>query len=82
MHYGQALIGTCDLRGVVLSVNPAFATLMRKNAVDILGQPLTNRMLSEDRELFEVYLVCITANGKDRGGRAAPCKCTTSFTTT
>ena len=67
MHYGQALIGTCDLRGVILSVNPAFATLMRENAADIPSQPLTNYMLSEDRELFEVYLARITANGEDRG---------------
>lgn len=42
MHYGQALIGTCDLRGMVLSVNPAFATLLRENAADMPGRPLTN----------------------------------------
>ena len=67
MHYGQALIGTCDLLGVILSVNPAFATLMCENAADIPGQPLTNYMLSEDRELFEIYLARIATNGEDRG---------------
>ncbi|WBA44010.1 ATP-binding protein [Hymenobacter canadensis] len=67
MFYGQALIGTCDLNGTVLSVNPALATLLRENADAMPGRHVTDHMLAEDRAVFGAYLVRMAARGEDKG---------------
>ena len=67
MHYGQALIGTCDLQGTVLSVNPALAKLLRESPAAMLGMSVTAHMLPEDRDAFADYLTRITAAGEEEG---------------
>ena len=66
MHYGQALIGTCDLRGTILSVNPALAKLLCEDPAAMPGMSATTHMLPEDREAFGEYLVRITAAGEEK----------------
>ena len=66
MHYGQALIGTCDMRGTVLSVNPALAKLLREDPAAMPGMSVTAHMLPEDREAFGEYLVRIAAAGEEK----------------
>ena len=67
MHYGQALIGTCDMRGTVLTVNPALAKLLREAPADMPGMSVTDHMLPEDRNAFAEYLARITASGEEEG---------------
>ena len=66
MHYGQALIGTCDLRGTILSVNPALAKLLCEDPAAMPGMSVTAHMLPEDREAFGEYLVRIAAAGEEK----------------
>ncbi|WP_345127101.1 ATP-binding protein [Hymenobacter antarcticus] len=67
MHYGQALIGTCDMQGTVLSVNPALAKLLREAPAAMPGMSVTAHMLPEDRDAFADYLTRIAASGEEEG---------------
>ena len=67
MHYGQALIGTCDMQGTILSVNPALAKLLNEDPADLPGMHVTTHMMQNDIEVFGVYLAQITANGSENG---------------
>jgi len=67
MHYGQALIGTCDMQGTVLSANPALARLLRENADEMVGTSVTTHMIDEDREGFPLYLDYISQTGEAQG---------------
>ena len=66
MFYGQALIGTCDLHGVIRYVNPALATLLCENADEMPGLHVTDHVLPEDRALFGAYLARMAACGEDK----------------
>jgi PAS domain S-box-containing protein len=67
MYYGQALIGTCDLNGKVLSVNPALATLLREDAAGLPGRHVSEYLLSEDRTQLGSYLQRLTLKGEAKG---------------
>ncbi len=67
MTYSQALIGTCDMAGNILTMNPALAKLLREDAAAMPGMPVTTHMLAEDRDAFAAYLVRIAATGEDEG---------------
>ena len=67
MHYGQALIGTCDMHGRVITVNPALARLLCENADEMVGTSVTAHMTQEDREGFEYYLAQIDVAGEAQG---------------
>ena len=67
MHYAQALIGTCDLQGVTLTVNPALARLLNEDPADMTGKTVAEYMLPEDRDFFPIYLARIAAAGMDEG---------------
>ena len=67
MHYAQALIGTYDLAGTLLSVNPALATLLGHPAADLVGQPMTTYLLAEDQLGFADFLARIDARGEAQG---------------
>ncbi len=67
MHYGQALIGTCDMQGTVLTANPALARLLRENADEMVGTSVTTHMIDEDREGFPLYLAQISQTGEAQG---------------
>ena len=67
MHYGQALIGTGNLQGTLLSVNPALATLLRENPADVPGTPLSQYLLPEDQPIFWEHQDQLAATGEDKG---------------
>ncbi len=67
MVYGQALIGTYDMRGVVLSVNPALATLLREKAEEMPGRHITDHLVVEDQAHFAAYSERIAAHGEEKG---------------
>ena len=67
VYYGQALIGTCDMQGMVLTVNPALARLLRENADEMVGTSVTAHMIAEDREGFPLYLDQISQTGEAEG---------------
>ena len=67
MTYGQALIGTCDMRGTVITANPALARLLREDAAAMVGTSVTAHMTVEDREGFLLYLQYITRTGEAQG---------------
>ena len=67
MTYGQALIGTCDMRGRVITVNPALARLLREDADALVGTSVTAHMTEEDREGFGHYLAQIDQSGAAQG---------------
>ena len=67
MHYGQALIGTCDMQGTILSVNPALAKLLNEDPADLPGMHVTTHMMQNDVQTFGVYLERIAANGSENG---------------
>jgi PAS domain S-box-containing protein len=67
MTYSQALIGTGDMAGNVLTVNPALAKLLREDEAAMPGMPVTTHMLPEDQDSFAAYLVRIAAKGEDEG---------------
>jgi PAS domain S-box-containing protein len=67
MYYGQALIGTCDMQGRVITVNPALARLLRENADEMVGTSVTDHMTDEDREGFTYYLAQISVSGEAQG---------------
>ena len=67
MHFGQALIGTCDMHGRVITVNPALARLLRENIDEMPGTSVTAHMTEEDREGFEYYLAQIEVAGEAQG---------------
>ena len=67
MHYGQALIGTCDMQGITLSVNPALARLLNEVPSAMPGKSVASHMPPEDRDFFPAYLARIAAIGEDEG---------------
>ena len=67
MTYGQALIGTCDMRGTVITANPALARLLREDAATMVGTSVTAHMTKEDREGFPLYLEHIGRTGEAEG---------------
>ena len=67
MTYGQALIGTCDMRGRVITVNPALARLLREEAAAMVGTSVTDHMTEEDREGFPLYLEYMAQTGEAEG---------------
>ncbi|MET4073539.1 ATP-binding protein [Hymenobacter sp. UYCo722] len=67
MTYGQALIGTCDMQGTVITANPALARLLREDAAAMVGTSVTAHMTEEDREGFPFYLQQITFSGEAEG---------------
>ncbi len=67
VSHGQALIGTCDLNGRVLSVSPALARLLRENADDMPGRHVTDYVPDEDRLLFDAHLARTARKGKAQG---------------
>ena len=52
MTYNQALIGTCDMAGNILTMNPALAKLLCEDAAAMRGMPVTTHMLPEDQDAF------------------------------
>ncbi|WP_426489971.1 PAS domain S-box protein [Hymenobacter sp. 102] len=56
MHYSQALICTHDLRGVLLSVNPAAAQLVGAVPEQLVGRPLHQVLTPDLHEQLAVYL--------------------------
>ena len=67
MIYGQALIGTCDMQGTVITANPALARLLREDAAAMVGTSVTAHMTEEDREGFPFYLQQIALSGEAEG---------------
>ena len=67
MTYGQALIGTCDMLGTVITLNPALARLLREDATEMVGTSVTAHMTEEDREGFPFYLQQIALSGEAQG---------------
>ena len=67
MQYGQALIGTCNMQGTVLSVNPALAKLLNEDITTMPGKSVADHMPPEDRDFFGPYLARIAAAGEDQG---------------
>ena len=67
MTYGQALIGTCDMQGTIITMNPALARLLREDAAAMVGTSVTVHMTDEDREGFSFYLQQITISGEAEG---------------
>ena len=67
MHYSQALIGTCDMLGTVLTVNPALATLLGENAADIPGHHVTDYLPTMNRHFFDLYLEHMATDGEEKG---------------
>jgi len=67
MTYSQALIGTCDMAGNILTMNPALAKLLCEDAAAMRGTSVTTHMLPEDQDAFAAYLVRIAAVGDDEG---------------
>ncbi|WP_460501838.1 ATP-binding protein, partial [Hymenobacter agri] len=67
MTYGQALIGTCDMQGMVITVNPALARLLREDATAMVGTSVTAHMTGEDREGFGLYLEHLARTGEAEG---------------
>ncbi|AWM34930.1 PAS domain-containing hybrid sensor histidine kinase/response regulator [Hymenobacter nivis] len=61
MHYAQALIFTCDLRGTLLSANPMLADLLGVPTEALPGQPVATFLLADDRLVFARYLGRIAA---------------------
>ena len=61
VHYSQALICTHDLRGNVLTVNPAVEQLLGWPAADLVGHSLTTVLPSSHRFGFESYLAALAA---------------------
>lgn len=55
MQYTQALICTHDLDGVILSANPAFASLMGVSVNSMVGRTLAEGLIEKDTDL-EAYL--------------------------
>ena len=56
MQYTQALICTHDLTGVILSANPALATLMGTSLKHVVGSTLEQGIVAEKRIDVESYL--------------------------
>ena len=67
MTHGQALIGTCDMHGRVITVNPALARLLHEDAAALVGTSVTAHMVEEDREGFAFYLEQIARTGEAQG---------------
>lgn len=56
MTYSQALIFTHDLRGRVLTVNPALAHLLNRTPQELLGQDLALNLPAKDMPAYTLYL--------------------------
>ncbi|MBO2011080.1 ATP-binding protein [Hymenobacter negativus] len=67
MHYAQALICTYDQQGIVLTMNPALATLLNYPVAELLGQPVATFLPAEDRPAFAEYLMRIGIDGEAEG---------------
>ena len=67
LHYTQALICTYDLKGNILSINPAFSTLLGQPAEELLGQSLAQHLLLDDQQVFADCLSRIADLGEDKG---------------
>ena len=67
MHYAQALICTYDLRGQLLSVNPALAALLGHSLEAMAGHSMADFLLAEDRAGFPHFLARLDAAGEAQG---------------
>ncbi|MDQ2770366.1 MAG: PAS domain S-box protein [Bacteroidota bacterium] len=67
MHYAQALICTYDLRGQLLSVNPALASLLGHSTETVAGRSMADFLLAEDRAGFPQFLARLDAAGEAQG---------------
>jgi PAS domain S-box-containing protein len=67
LHYTQALICTYDLQGNILSVNPAFSTLLGQPSEALLGQSMGRHLVLNDQQLFADCLRRIASMGEDKG---------------
>ena len=67
MTYSQAFIGTCDMQGKVITVNPALARLLHEDAAKMIGTSVTAHMTERDREGFPFYLEHIALTGEAEG---------------
>jgi PAS domain S-box-containing protein len=65
--YSQALIGTCDMQGIVINASPALARLLHEDAAKMVGTSVTVHMTEEDREGFSFYLEQIARTGEAAG---------------
>ncbi|WP_324680089.1 PAS domain S-box protein [Hymenobacter sp. GOD-10R] len=66
-HYTHALIGTHDLQGNMLSVNPALEALLGVSAAELVGTSLATIMPAADAVTFPHYLERIAAAGEETG---------------
>ena len=66
-QYSLGLICTHDLKGELISVNPAAARALDCSVGDLLGRNLADLMPTDRRGEFDEYLKRIIANGHDSG---------------
>src|SRR6185295_14192335 len=67
-NYSQAWICTHDLKGVLLSVNPAACMALEYTAGEMIGKPLLDFLPDEDKPLFnENYINPLLRHGKYDG---------------
>ena len=67
VEHSEDLVCTHDLKGNLLSVNPAPARLLGYEVDEFLKIPMRDLIAPEYRELFDEYLVRVKANGSDKG---------------
>jgi PAS domain S-box-containing protein len=67
-NYSQAMIGTHDLEGNILAVNPSFIETFGYTEEEVVGKNLKDFMMPEDQAAFgEMYLNSIHTNEKVKG---------------
>src|SRR5579862_8008312 len=67
VEHSEDLVCTHDLKGNLLSVNPAPARLLGYEVEEFLKIPMRELIVQEYRGLFDEYLVRVKANGSDKG---------------
>ena len=67
MHHTQALICTHDLRGRILSANPAMGALVRKPAAQLLGRNIAKGLAPDNLRQFQKYLAAFQERSESVG---------------
>ena len=70
VEHSQDLLCTHDLKGNLLSANPAPARILGYEVAELLKIPMRELVAPEYREQFDAYLERIRTNGLDRGAMA------------
>ena len=67
MHHTQALICTHDLRGRILSANPAMGAMVRKPAAQLIGRDIAKGLAPDNLLQFQKYLAAFKRRSESVG---------------